>query len=350
MASLSPPLTAEQQRWLTHVQDVATFRMKWLADASWKTARTAMLAYILMCIHFGLDPVPPTGIPDIYLSAFILFLVQDKKAFSTIKTYLSMGPRVLQLLHLGTWTQISDRPTVLQSLRAARRVLGDTTKHKIAITPTILLAFHALLDFNDPEAVVLYTAFLVAFWGFLRKSNVVVGRRSETNAQAALKRSSISVDSTGRMWLELTRTKTIHFQERKLVIPMPHLPNQPELCASTWLLRCLALDPLASSDTLLFSVPGRNARGQVTRTPLTYSRFVAVLKRLLTLTGHDASGYAGQSFRRGGATFAHASGVSAEFIKLHGDWRSNAYQLYTGVSTATQLAAIQRMSAALSRS
>ena len=84
--------------------------------------------------------------------------------------------------------------------------------------------------------------------------------------------------------------------------------------------------------------------------PLTYSRFLTELKQLLTLSGFEASSYAGHSFRRGGATFAFSAGVSAEFIKVHGDWRTNAYQLYAGVTRDTQLAAIQRMTSALARS
>ena len=111
----SPVTSAAAQRWANHVQDLAVFQRQWLADSSWKTARTAMLAYILICLHFGLEPVPAHGITDIALAGFILFLVQDKKAYSTIKTYLSMGPRVLQLLRLGTWTSISDRPLVRRS-------------------------------------------------------------------------------------------------------------------------------------------------------------------------------------------------------------------------------------------
>jgi hypothetical protein len=39
--------------------------------------------------------------------------------------------------------------------------------------------------------------------------------------------------------------------------------------------------------------------------------------------------YTGHSFRRGGATFAFRCGVPTTLIKLHGDWRSDAYLLYT---------------------
>ena len=292
----SPVTSAAAQRWANHVQDLAVFQRQWLADSSWKTARTAMLAYILICLHFGLEPVPAHGITDIALAGFILFLVQDKKAYSTIKTYLSMGPRVLQLLRLGTWTSISDRPLVHHTLCAARRVLGDASKPKLAITPDILRLIYDRLDFRDIECVVIYTAFLVAFWGFLRKSNVVIGRSSDFHSRLVLTRADISFDSDGRAWLRLRFTKTIQFQQRVLILPLALLTGDTTLCPSTWLTRMLKRLPIAPNTTPLFAVPSSKGAGLK---PVTYGRFLDAIKRLLTLVGFDARNYAGQSFRRG---------------------------------------------------
>ena len=339
------PAAAAAQRWDAHVHDVLLFRRNWLADSSWKTARTAMLAYILVCLHFGLDPVPAAGISDMALAGFILFLVQDKKSYSTIKTYLSMGPRILQLMHLGTWTPVAERPLVLHTLCSARRVLGDAPVAKLAITPAILRLIHDRLNFDDIECLATYTAFLVAFWGFLRKSNVVIGRQSDFNSRLVLTRADVTFDRDGRAWLTLRATKTIQFQERIINIPLALLPDEPALCPSTFLTRMLQRLPPAPPITPLFAVPRPTGLK-----PLTYSRFLDALKRLLTITGYDARAYAGQSFRRGGATFAMSAGVPTEFIKMQGDWRSNAYQLYAGVTRDTQLAAVQRMSNALARS
>ena len=273
--------------------------------------------------------------------------VQDKKAYSTIKTYLSMGPRVLQLLRLGTWTSISDRPLVHHTLCAARRVLGDASKPKLAITPDILRLIYDRLDFRDIECVVIYTAFLVAFWGFLRKSNVVIGRSSDFHSRLVLTRADIAFDSDGRVWLTLRFMKTIQFQQRVLILPLALLTGDTTLCPSTWLTRMLKRLPIAPNTTPLFAVPSSKGAGLK---PVTYGRFLDAIKRLLTLVGFDARNYAGQSFRRGGATFALSAGVPTEYIKLQGDWHSDAYQLYATVSRDTQLAAVKRMTTALDRS
>ena len=199
-----------------------------------------MRAYLLYCRHYGLDPVPATGITDLALSGFIFFLVRDQKAFSTVKTYLSMGPRVLQQLRLGTWTPNAERPMVLHTLRAARRALGDAPQAKLPITPAMLRAFAAQLDLNDPSSVVLYTSFLVAFFAFLRKSNLVPGKASDFNNRLVLRRSDVTFDADGRAWLTLRATKTIQFHERTITLPLALLADTT-ICPSTWLRRICQL-------------------------------------------------------------------------------------------------------------
>ena len=142
--------------------------------------------------------------------------------------------------------------------------------------------------------------------------------------------------------------KTIQFQQRVLILPLALLTGDTTLCPSTWLTRMLKRLPIAPNTTPLFAVPSSKGAGLK---PVTYGRFLDAIKRLLTLVGFDARNYAGQSFRRGGATFALSAGVPTEYIKLQGDWHSDAYQLYATVSRDTQLAAVKRMTtAALDRS
>ena len=62
--------------------------------------------------------------------------------------------------------------------------------------------------------------------------------------------------------------------------------------------------------------------------PLTHRLFVDTLRFCLGKVGVNPSEFSGQSFRRGGATFAHRMGVSPLLIKLMGDWSSDAYIAY----------------------
>ena len=82
-------------------------------------------------------------------------------------------------------------------------------------------------------------------------------------------------------------------------------------------------------------------------TCLTYSTFVKALKHSIAACGYDSSLYSGHSFRRGGATYAFSLNIPAELIKLHGDWKSNAYLRYIDISTDLQWKMVNVMSSHL---
>ena len=97
-------VSQEQQRALEEFLPFITYvRQHALASASHKSVDTATGAYLAVCHHFGLDPFPPTGIPDITLSIFISYLVAKNYKFGTIKNYLSMGPRTLSIQRSIPW-------------------------------------------------------------------------------------------------------------------------------------------------------------------------------------------------------------------------------------------------------
>jgi integrase len=90
-----------------------------------------------------------------------------------------------------------------------------------------------------------------------------------------------------------------------------------------------------------------NGRGK--RVPLTHTVFVGRLKTLLRQIGIDPTNYAGHSFRRGGATWAHSIGISDALIKYQGDWHSDAYRLYVVVTDGAKAIALGKMKAAVLR-
>ena len=52
------------------------------------------------------------------------------------------------------------------------------------------------------------------------------------------------------------------------------------------------------------------------------------LKQSLITLGYDPARYAGQSFRRGGATYLLSLGLDIPTIKAMEDWKSDAYLRY----------------------
>ena len=76
--------------------------------------------------------------------------------------------------------------------------------------------------------------------------------------------------------------------------------------------------------------------------PITFSMFTTCLKRLISKIGLDPANYSPHSFRRSSATFAFQSGVQEHLIKVHSDWRSNAFCAYLALplTSRTQVADI----------
>lgn len=90
----------------------------------------------------------------------------------------------------------------------------------------------------------------------------------------------------------------------------------------------------------LFSV--RNTSSESCQ-PITYSQFSRFLARSIQAIGAHPSAFSPHSFRRGGATFAFDCGLPAEFIKLQGDWRSDAYLVYLELTDNQKRAAVAAM-------
>ena len=117
-------------------------------------------------------------------------------------------------------------------------------------------------------------------------------------------------------------SKTIQFRQKTLQVPLPRIKNSP-FCPSAALMLCLSSHPSSNSPSTLFSY---SALGGTI--PLTHTAFVSYLKKCLLKIGLDPSQFSGHSFRRGGAFFALQCGIPADWIKLQGDWASNAYERY----------------------
>ena len=55
-----------------------------------------------------------------------------------------------------------------------------------------------------------------------------------------------------------------------------------------------------------------------------YKDFQSKLRSLIKAIGLNPEDFSSHGFRRGGSTYAFKSGVPADLIQLHGDWRSDA--------------------------
>ena len=287
------------------------------------------------------------------MSLYVTWLAPTR-TYSTVNTYLK-GVRTL-FVRLGRADPFA-APAVSRVLEGVRRIKGGGPTHrKRPILPWMLEEWAGFLHIDTSDAgLATFTAMVFAFFGFFRKSTVAVaggpGSRGaagdpsdppDLHQRRVLRRCDIRLDLANYcVWVTLRWTKTIQGLERTLEVPLAGRPGS-------------ILDPVALFQRLQARIPAPpdahafafQAAGGELR-PLTHRVFVAAIKRLAALSGLDAALYAGHSFRRGGASFAFAAGVSGELLQAHGDWRSDAYLVYLELSEEQRLEVSRAMQRAL---
>ena len=70
---------------------------------------------------------------------------------------------------------------------------------------------------------------------------------------------------------------------------------------------------------------------------MTQQKLSKCLQTVLKDCGPSVNKISGLSLRCGGASFVFAAGVPAQIIKLHGDWKSSAYERYIHVTMDNQV-------------
>jgi len=202
-------------------------------------------------------------------------------------------------------------------------------------------------NWNDPFQVACICAAIVAFFAFLRKSNITVKPNDAWDAHS-IARKNVTRDATNNaMWITLHLTKTRgHTSVDPLRIPMPRMHGN-RLDPWTWWSRHLMLSPSASLDVHAFAYNDGTAAA-ATR-PLLHADFRRFIKSKLRLgcPTLDIDKYSHHSFRRGGATFAFANNVPELFIQAMGDWLSDSYKRYIELDENIRVSVAQRFASAI---
>ena len=233
---------------------------------------------------------------------------------------------------------MEDWVKVRWALQGVRRLKQQPDRRKRPITPQMLLSFLTVLPLESSFQVCSFTAMVIAFFGFFRKSNVTVASPSLFDASKHLRRGDVRVDLHRYcLWVSVRWSKTLQFGERVLEVPIVGMQGHPLDPVAWWQRLCAAVPGTAESPA--FCYVDENGALQI----LTHAAFVKQTKALVAKVGLDPNTVSGHSFRRGGATFAALAGVPAELIKLQGDWRSSAYELYIVFPPSQKLSTTELM-------
>ena len=279
-------------------------------------------SFIMFCLYFELVFLPASLDT---VCVYVQFLSRSFCSMTSVRNYL----HGVKLLHLfaGVMFPCAESFELKLLLRGLDRVHPHAPRQALAITPNVLLKIYKFVNLNDPLHVACWSAYLIAFFLMLRKSNLVPTSWNKFVLKKQLSRGDILVCDAGLL-VNMYWSKTNQFGHRILRIPVASIPSC-NLCPLTAYRRLLSI--MTVQDNMpAFTYRPRNC--------VTSYKFIRVLRQLLTKAGFQADCFTGHSFRRGGASFAFQAGVPGEMIKLIGDWKSNAYLGYLDFSFESKFA------------
>ena len=201
-------------------------------------------------------------------------------------------------------------------------------------------------NWNDSFQLACICAAIVAFFAFLRKSNITVKPNDAWDAHSIARKNVTRNAANNTMWITLLTKTRGHTSVDPLCIPMPRMHGN-RLDPWTWWSRHLMLSPSASLDVHAFAYNDGTAAA-ATR-PLLHADFRRFIKSKLRLgcPTLDIDKYSHHSFRRGGATFAFANNVPELFIQAMGDWLSDSYKRYIELDQSIRVNVAQRFASAI---
>ena len=162
-------------------------------------------------------------------------------------------------------------------------------------------------------------AFLLAFFAFLRMSNVAPHSRYKFDTNTHILRQDIIFQQPGAHIL-IKWTKTLQDRSAHHFVQIPALHNK-NLCPVLALQQLLDSRPLPPSAPLF--AHKTSPFYPVIDTTLRYG-----LRKVLTHIGLPLVGHGFHTFRRSGATLAYDNNIQLQHIMAHGLWRSSAVWTY----------------------
>lgn len=268
-------------------------------------------AFINFCLHYHRFSQQGSIIPatEDTLLLFVSYL-SVKVRPSTIKVYLS-AVRNLHIQH-GFPNPVEHSILLPRLLRGVKRTYGVDQRPRLPITPSLLTSFRQHLNILWRDHLTVWVAMLVAFFAFLRSSELL-----------ALKRSDIAIVQSTHPSPIPTYTITLHASKTdpfRQGCTLRLAPSGHTCLCPAYALQTLLNHHHPLPDQPLFTLSSGS--------PLTRRTLNLTIKHLASYTGLNPSEYASHSFRIGAATTASSVGLPDSLIKSLGRWHSEAYQRY----------------------
>ena len=291
---------------------------------TFRNKRLHVNTYLQFCDRYSFNPFP---IDEWQLTRYTAYLAEQEsiQASGTVTNYVSGIRNVANLA--GYSVPLPNSPNLRLILDGVKTALAKPANRADTMTMEILKKMAPHVDYQDSFQVCAFTAILVGFYLFLRKSNMVPDSTPKFNPQEQLTRGCLVADWEACIALVHIRwSKTIHNFDRELWLPL--IPAEDANICPVLHVRLMTDMVETSGDDPLFSF--KNKQG--VKKALTYDQLRKQLKTWVALAERLQTGLHHIALGGGGASHAFHVGLSSDYIKLMGDWASDAYITYLCVN------------------
>ena len=243
----------------------------------------------------------PLPVSEETLMLFVTYLTYRMRPQS-IKVYL-YAVRNLHLEH-GFPSPLDGCIQLERLMQGIKRTYTCGPNTRLPVTPALLRSFASHLNLTHYDHCMIWAAMLLAFFGFLRSSELLNLQANDVTLQQDHLKCTISASKTDPFRKGTTITLATS--------------GDATLCPVQALRRYMVRRPPSTRPLFHFSVG----------TPLSRKRLNQLVRDLAERVGIPAGRYSTHSFRIGAATTSAAAGIPDWKIRMLGRWLSDAYQLY----------------------
>ena len=285
-------LSLESSRQLSFLKrDLGRTARRAFASGSWSNLRTQIKAYVLFTTYFKLQFLPATL--DI-VCLYATFLSRSFRSPQSIRNYIS-GLKFLHIL-LGHEYRFTSDYVLSLVFRGIEKTLRHVPVRARPVTPAILHAMAAAVNFEDFEDVTCLCAAVFMFSLMARAGNVFV--RADQGLHFGLKRKHVRCEGDV-MLITFKSTKTIQCGKRVLHIPMVASPAST-ICPVALYNLMIQFTPDRPPSTPLFAVLDGDCCF-----PMSKAGFLSRFRVLLGKAGiPHPEAFSCPSFRRGGLLYS----------------------------------------------
>lgn len=235
---------------------------------------------------------------------------------NSINNYLS-GIKTSHLYAGGSPTNLKEFQIQL-TLKGIKLKVKHSVRRAKAITPKLLKLIYSKLNPKNHIHTVFWSVILTGFYLLLQKSHLVRNNCRSFNPKHQVTRNSIKL-KPNYVQVVVTWSKTIQFNDKKLVLKMFAIPGCV-LCPVKAFTRLFRYVKAEDTDAYFLCPNGK---------PFSDNMLKYYLHKCLSQAGvKNVSHFSSHSLRTGGLSWGYRIGLSKNYLKSVGDWKSDCYEVY----------------------